>query len=215
MKLKDAVSVVLISLFSASVVVLLDRWIDGGGDDRIESRLTAMSEQLQAMRRQAPNESPAAMSSSATPTETAAENLPVKTAAAAMDGSLVVYSFHGNVRSPTDRAIESQVRAVVEAAFADELQSGAITWQAMNYEADAAAELCNEFDIQMPVIVLAVVKDGQVDRWERLDRLWPLATDKAAFADYVRVELEQILSPHAGPFLPPLDEPAFPEFWGE
>jgi hypothetical protein len=125
---------------------------------------------------------------------------------------LVVYYFHGNVRCPTCEAIESQSHETVQADFASQLESGEMVWEVLNYEEPAASELATKFEIQMPVVVLARMKEGQIEDWNRLDRVWGIVGDKPAFAEYIRAEITQMLNaskqeptlaePGAGPAIP-------------
>ena len=107
--------------------------------------------------------------------------LPAK--AETVSDGLVVYYFHGNIRCPTCRSIESQAQETVQTHFASQLSSGEVTWKILNYEQPAAKPLATKFEIQMPVVVLAKMKDGQVEDWKRLDEVWALVGDKPAFAE--------------------------------
>ena len=189
MSLKNAAAVCLISLFSATLVVLIARALDNQAASRLEPRLTEIVEELRALRGQggiavAPGDS--------------AKSTTLR------DG-LVVYYFHGSVRCPTCRSIESQAREVVQNDFAAQLDSGEITWKIVNYEQPAAKPLAEKFAIQMPVVVLAKMKDGQVGDWKRLDQVWPLVGDKPAFTKYVSGEIERML---AADKQPPAEESA-------
>ena len=73
------------------------------------------------------------------------------------------------------------------------------TWKIVNYEQPAAKPLAEKFEIQMPVVVLARMKDGKVDDWKRLDEVWAMVGDKPAFTKYVRGEIEQMLAPDKKP----------------
>lgn len=200
MELKKAVGVCLISFFAATMVVLIARWLDNRAADRIEPQLAAIVEELRAIRRQG--------LTAATSNDTNADEADI----AGLDAGLTVYYFHGNTRCPTCEAIESQAHNLVKTDFADELKSGKMVWKAVNYEKSAA--LTKKYEISMPVVVLALMKDGQVERWERLDRVWPLVGDKPAFEKYVREQIENIRKPPTPPAIPLPDEPAFPEFKG-
>ena len=111
----------------------------------------------------------------------------------AADG-LVVYYIHSNMRCPTCRAIESQAQETVQADFASQLSSGEIRWKTLNYEQPAGKPLATKFDIQMPIVVLARMKAGQIQDWKRLDDVWALVGDKPAFAKYVRDEINRFIA---------------------
>jgi len=180
MELKNAVAVCLISLFSATLVVLIAKSLDSQAASRVEPQLAQIVEELRALRGQG---GIAAGTGTPPPVE------------AVRDG-LLVYYFHGNARCPTCRAIESQAKETVETQFASQLSDGKIVWKTVNYEKDAVGKpLATQFEIVNPVVVLAKMKDGQVQDWRRLDQVWAVVGDKPAFTKYVQGEIEQMLAP--------------------
>ena len=52
----------------------------------------------------------------------------------AVQDGVKVYYLHGNIRCPTCRTIEAYAQEAVETGFADELKSGKVQWQVINYE---------------------------------------------------------------------------------
>jgi hypothetical protein len=176
MDLKNAAAVCLISLFSATLVVLIARSLDNQAAARLEPQLTQIAEELRALR--------------GAGGIAAASNAPAETV---RDG-LAVYYFHGNIRCPTCQSIEAQSRDTVQKDFASQLGKGEVTWKILNYEEAANKKLTAKFEIQMPVVVLAKMKDGDIQDWKRLDKVWALVGDKPAFGKYVRTEIEQMLA---------------------
>jgi hypothetical protein len=181
MELKNAVAVCLISLFSATLVLLIARALDQGAASRIEPQLAKIVEELQAIRK-------SGAFAAAPGGETAAE---------ALDDGLVVYYFHGKIRCPTCRSIESQSHQIVESDFAPQLDSGELVWKVLNYEEAGGIELAKKLGVDKPVVVLVRMKGGEIENWKRLDRVWALVGDKPAFAKFVREEIGQMLEPPA------------------
>ena len=177
MELKNAVAVCLISLFSATLVVMIARSLDSQAASRLEPQLASIVEELQAIRKQG--------GISTAPTTAGKSE--------AVDDGLVVYYFHGNTRCPTCQAIESQSHETVKTDFAEPLRRGDVVWKNLNYEQPAVSALAKKFEIQMPVVVLAKMKEGQIQDWKRLDEVWALVGDKPAFATYVRGEIKKML----------------------
>ena len=177
MELKNAIAVCLISLFSATLVLLIARSLDSQAASRLEPQLARIVEELEAIR--------------------ASGGIAASPAAAVKNESLrdgvVVYYFHSNTRCPTCRAIESQAHKVVQEDFGPESDSGQIVWTTLNYEEPAAKDLATEFEIQMPVVVLARMKNGRMEQWNRLDRVWGLVGNKPAFGEYIRNEIRGML----------------------
>ena len=201
MELKNAVAVCLISLFSATLVVLIARSMDSQAASRLEPQLARIVEELEAIR--------------------SSGGIVTSPAATAKNQSLreglVVYYFHSNTRCPTCQAIESQSHETVQADFASQLVSGEVAWEVLNYEEPAASELVTKFEIQMPVVVLARMNEGQIEEWNRLDQVWGLVGDKPAFAEYIRAEIIQMLNAPAQDrtLTEPDDAPALPVPGGE
>ena len=187
MELKNALAICLIALFSATLVVLIARSLDSAAAARLEPQLERIAEELAAMR--------ASGGIAAAPGSTG-------TAPSISDG-LVVYFFHGKTRCPTCRAIEAQTHDVVRSDFAKQLDSGKIAWKTLNYEDSRTAELAAKFEIQMSVIVLARMKDGQIEDWNRLDQVWGLVGDKPEFAKFMREAIRKMLDASG---LEPTDE---------
>ena len=154
MDLKNAVAVCLISLFSATLVVLIARSLDSQAASRLEPQLASIVEELRALRGQG---------GVSTASGSAAD-------VAAVSNGLVVYYFHSNMRCPTCQSIESQAEETVRTHFASQLKSGEMTWKVVNYEQPAAKSLATKFEIQMPVVVLAKMKDGQHRELETIGR---------------------------------------------
>ena len=118
MELKNAVAVCLISLFSATLVVLIARSLDSQAASRLEPQLASIVEELRALRGQGGI--------------AAAPGTPTK--AETVSDGLVVYYFHSNIRCPTCRSIESQAQETVQTHFASQLSNGEVIWKIVNYE---------------------------------------------------------------------------------
>ncbi|MFO7907279.1 MAG: nitrophenyl compound nitroreductase subunit ArsF family protein [Planctomycetota bacterium] len=182
MELRNALAVCLIALFSATLVLLIARSLDSRAASRLEPQLARIVEELEAIRKSG--------GITAGP-GVAAETEPV-------DDALMVYYFHGNTRCRTCRSIESQAHATVESEFASELESGRVVWKTVNYEEPSGTELGEEFEVQMPVVVLANMNGGHVEDWKSLDQVWALVGDKPAFAEYIRDEVNHMLETDPG-----------------
>jgi hypothetical protein len=177
MELKNAVSVCLIALCSAALVLVIARWLDNQAASRLEPRLAEIVDELRAIRRSG------GISTSA---NGRAESEPAD--------CLMVYYFHGNTRCPTCRDIESQSHATVTTDFAEQLKTKEVVWSILNYEEPATASLAKKFEVQMPVVVLARRKGGEIEQWKRLDPVWALVGDKAAFGKYIHDQIDKMLT---------------------
>jgi hypothetical protein len=177
MELKNAVAVCLIALVSATLVVLVARSLDNQAASQLEPQLSQIVEELRAIR------TGGGIPTAASPARSAET----------LEDALVVYYFHGDIRCPTCRAIESQTHDTVQNDFGTQLQSGKLAWKVLNYEKPDAAGLAKKFDIHMANVVLAQVEGGAIGTWRRLDEVWALVGDQPAFAQFIRSEIEQML----------------------
>ena len=150
MELKNAVAVCLIALFSATIVVLIARALDSQAASQLEPQLTAIAEELRAIRKQGGIGAPAG---DATVVEGA-------------NNGLVVYYLHGSYRCPTCRTVEAEAKKIVETEFASQVERGEIAFKALDYEKPAGAELARQFKVNSSVVVLVTMKDGKIDQHE-------------------------------------------------
>jgi hypothetical protein len=179
MELKNALSVCLIALFSATLVVLIARALDSQAAARLEPQLARIATELEGLR-------------SAGGLAAAAAAVPPHQS---LRDGLLVYYFHGNKRCPTCRAIEAQSFETIQTEFAASLDRGELVWETLNYDDPSGKDLAKTFDIEAAVVVLAQMKDGAVAKWKRLDEVWGLVGDKPAFAQLIRDEVTRMLPP--------------------
>jgi hypothetical protein len=191
MDLKNASAVCLISLFSATLVLLIARALDLQTAARLEPQLERIAQQLETIRTQG-----------GIPIGSSTEG-----SVADLQDGLIVYYFHGNTRCATCRAVESQSLDILNTRFKKQLDAGQLTWKTLNYEQPAGEELATRFDILASVVVLVRMKDSQIDDWKRLDAVLMLADDPPAFADYLRTEIIGMLNATESDSTTP-DEPA-------
>ncbi len=177
MELKNAVATCLIALFSATLVLLIARALDIQAASRLEPQLAKIAEELQAIRE----------GGGITPGSGKG------TSPRAADDALIVYYFHG-VRCPTCRAAEANAKETLDTEYASQLNSGTVAWKVLDYMTDPKAKaMALDFDVTSATIVLVKMKDGEIDAWNRLDRVLSLATDKPAMKEYLQTEIRPML----------------------
>jgi len=179
MELKNAAAVCLISLFSATLVVLIARALDLNAASQIEPQLAKIVEELQAIRK------------SGGIVATAGED----SASLASDNALIVYYFHG-ARCPTCRAAELNAYETLQSEYAPQLKDGRVVWKVLDFMQDSSAmEMAENFNVATSTIVLVRMKDGEIDSWNRLGRTLALAEDKAGLSAYLQDEIDSMLRP--------------------
>jgi len=107
---------------------------------------------------------------------------------------LIVYYFHGNVRCPTCNKLEAYSKEAVETLFADELNSGQVEFQVVNYDESGNEHFLTDYDLSFQSLVLVEMKDGKEVRFTNLEKIWELVGDKPAYFEYVRNGLDAYLA---------------------
>ncbi len=193
MELKKAAAVCFISLFAATLVVLIARALDIQAASKIQPELQKIAKELEAIRRQVSG---------------GAGIISADGRSADLSDGVIVYYVHGNTRCPTCRKIEAQAHEAVETGFADAIEDGSIRWEVINYEEAGGKHFVDDYGVQVPSVVLIQMKDGKAADWKRLDRVWGLVGDKRAFIEYVQAEIRAIQKAAASSSPPKPETPA-------
>lgn len=93
----------------------------------------------------------------------------------------VVYYFHGSRRCRTCNRIEQLARAAVEERFPEALATGLLRFASVDVDEAANEHFIHDFRLSFRTVVVA--KGGS---FERLDKVWQLASDEAAFRRYIQ-----------------------------
>lgn len=131
------------------------------------------------------------------------ETRPTSLAASGIQGSavpptegptLVASYFHGTIRCVTCNAIESTAKQAIEDAFADELESGRIRWQVVNYEEPGNEHFATDYQLVAPSVVLVSMRDGREQSWTNLPEVWELVGDTPRFRQFIQDRVAEHLS---------------------
>ncbi len=117
---------------------------------------------------------------------------------AAMVDGVRVYYLHGNIRCPTCRTIEAYTKEAVETAFAEELRSGKIAWEVVNYDRPENRHYQTDYEVVAPTVVLVKWREGQPVDWRNLNEVWEYVNDKPAFLAFVQGRLREFQGRPAG-----------------
>ena len=110
------------------------------------------------------------------------------------ENGLVATFFHGEVRCPTCRNIETYAQQAIEEGFAEEMGSGDVQWQTMNYETPAHKHFADDYGIVSSTVVLVRMVDSKPTQWRNLEKVWLHVSNQAAFTEYVQSEAKEMLS---------------------
>ena len=117
----------------------------------------------------------------------------------AMQSGVKVYYIHGNTRCPTCRTIEAYAKEAVETGFAEELKSGQVEWQVINYESPGNEHYALDYEVVAPIVVLAKYEAGKQLAWKGLPEVWEHVSDKSAFLGFVQTELRNFMAGSQSP----------------
>lgn len=99
---------------------------------------------------------------------------------------VVATYFHGNIRCVTCRKIEAQAQEAVQDAFGEQIAAGTVEFRAVNVEEDANRHFIQDYQLVTKTLIITEEMDGAVGRWAKLDNVWTLVNDRAAFFRYVQ-----------------------------
>ena len=92
-----------------------------------------------------------------------------------------LYYFHGTQRCVTCNKIEAQTRAVAETKFAAALADGTLRFKSVNVDEPANEHFVSDFQLTSGTVVVRRGTD-----YKRLDDVWKLVHDEAAFTRYIQ-----------------------------
>ena len=118
------------------------------------------------------------------------------------DTKVIAYYFHGTIRCVTCLWVEQNAQRIIMEDFAEALNNGKLTWQAINFDQGANRHYLDRFKLTTSAMILALQSNGKVVAWKKLDKVWQLAQDPQAFAEYLRSEITAYLD-HRNGGLPP------------
>jgi hypothetical protein len=122
----------------------------------------------------------------------AAGNSVINPTPAITDG-FKVYYLHGNIRCPTCRTIESTAQEAVQTGFVEQLKSGQLEWQVINYESPGNERYMTDYEVVAPSVVMAEFAGGQQKKWKAIPEVWELVNDQAAFIELVQNKLREFM----------------------
>jgi hypothetical protein len=102
------------------------------------------------------------------------------------DAPIVVYYFHGKQRCKKCRTIEAYAEEAVRTSFAEELETGALAWKAVNFDESANEHFLYDFELPGSSLVVVEMEKGEPGRFQVLQEVWTLVGDKDGFFEYVR-----------------------------
>lgn len=100
-----------------------------------------------------------------------------------------VYYFHGKMRCPTCRNMESYSREAVEKYFKKEIESGKVNFKVIDVEAKGNEHYVTDYKLYTKTLIISATKNGKEVQYKNLDKIWEYSRDKKKFVDYVKNEV--------------------------
>lgn len=110
------------------------------------------------------------------------------------DVKLMVYYFHGRKRCMSCRTFEAYTHDAILQFFPDQLESGRMEWQIVNYTNPKYKHFKDDFELYTQSVVLVELKGVESVRWKNLVDVWKLKGNKDAFYEYINEEVSAFLS---------------------
>ncbi len=110
-----------------------------------------------------------------------------------MPVQIIAYYFFGYQRCPTCINIETYTQESLHTFFKDELDSNLIVWKPVNVETAGNRHYIEDFQLNMKMVVLAMMENGELKTWKKLENVWFLSGNREAFLDYIKIETEEYL----------------------
>ncbi len=104
--------------------------------------------------------------------------------------------MHSTFRCVTCNDVEARTRELIDKEFAELKQSQKLLWEDVNFQENEA--LAKQFDVVASSIVVAVIDNGQIVDFVRLDDTWTLLEKPEEFKAYVRNAINNALSKISG-----------------
>ena len=106
--------------------------------------------------------------------------------------SKLIY-FHGEHRCQNCIDMENSIRNILKTEFKEELDSGTIKWESIDYDEDINVHFLKDFDMDsQDLIIIRIVDDKQKD-WKKLDKIWDFMSKPKELHDYLIKETKDFI----------------------
>lgn len=118
---------------------------------------------------------------------------------------LNVVCTHAAARCTTCLTVEKLTKESLDEYFPDELHSGEIVFQDLDYTHPDASQFAEKYNVATASVVLVLVRNGEtIAEINLANEVWKLHTDETAFKTMLKEQIESVLQ---GKILEPEDSP--------
>lgn len=118
---------------------------------------------------------------------------PMKAPAAAAQSTAVVYYFYTDTRCSSCTKLEAYTREAVEKRLAGGYKNWRVEFRGVNVDEPANAHFTQDYWLNSKAVIVQKFSGQKPLDWGKLDRVWTLLDDKAAYLDYVEAETRKLL----------------------
>lgn len=129
----------------------------------------------------------------ARPAAAAAQAAPVKAAAGISQNTAVVYYFYTNTRCASCTRLEAYTREAVETLLSAGYKGWRVEFRGVNVEEAGGEHFAQDYRLESKAVIVQKFAGGKPLDWVKLDKVWTLLGDKAAFVSYVAAETRRAL----------------------
>lgn len=104
----------------------------------------------------------------------------------------VIY-FHGDYRCATCNKLEAYSKETIEKYFSDEIKSGKVKWDAINFDKKENKHYLDDFKLYNKALMIIKYENGKQKEWKNLEKIWEMVSDKSEYFKYVKNEINKYL----------------------
>lgn len=101
---------------------------------------------------------------------------------------VIVYYFYGDQRCATCMKLEAYTEEALKTHFQNEMDTQFISWKTINIDQPENQHFITDFELEAKMVVVADLRNGEVNRWKKLNDIWLLVGDKDGFIQYIQTE---------------------------
>lgn len=99
------------------------------------------------------------------------------------ENKIIVYYLHATFRCTTCNTIEKMTGELLNFQFSEAIKNGSIEWKQVDFQKDET--LAKKYEVISSCVVVVQIRNGIETGYKRLDEVWTLLNDRAAFNKYV------------------------------
>lgn len=112
---------------------------------------------------------------------------------AVLKDAVVAFYFHAKQRCYTCNTLEKYAKEALESNFPEEMSNKTLAFQSVDVTEPANQHYIQDYQLSAQAVVLQKVKNGEVVASKKLDKIWELVRDEAAYKAYIKDSTQEFL----------------------